>query len=104
MAPAVKPDPRWHIVSAAGPDGGDYTYRLELARGDESAYVDVQAWEDRRGDARIEVLGVAWAAVGDPVSEDAAQALREQPEHWLASVVLHWRGDAVRLDRQAVAS
>jgi hypothetical protein len=64
--------------------------------------VDVQAWERDAGD-RCEVLGVAWVDAGDAVSESAAEALRAQPEHWLASVVLGWVGRAVRLDTREAA-
>jgi hypothetical protein len=89
MSPAVKPDPRWHLVSAAGPDDGDHTHRLLLERGDESAYVDVGAWEDRHGDARIEVLG-EWP-MGDALGREAADALCSEPEHALAAAVLDGR-------------
>jgi hypothetical protein len=92
----------WHIAHVNGPCPDDgATYRLELHRGDgdalEMAYVDVQAWGEVLGD-RCEVLGVAWVDAGDPVSESAADALRQEPEHWLASVVLGWTGRAARLD------
>jgi hypothetical protein len=91
--------PRWHIVSAAGPDDGDHAYRLLLERGDECAYVDVMAWEDRHGDARIEVLG-AWP-VGDALGQEAADALRGEPEHALAAAVLDGRAYVLETRRAA---
>jgi len=99
MSPAVKPDPRWHIVSAAGPDDGDHTYRLLLERGGESAYVDVQAWEDRHGDACIEVLG-EWP-LADALGQEAADALRSEPEHALAAAVLDGRAYVLETRRAA---
>jgi hypothetical protein len=104
MAPAVKPDPRWHVVAAAGPyDDDNHTHRLELVRGEgdaaEHAYVDVGAWEDRHGDARIEVLG-EWPA-GDVLGREAADALRGEPEHALAAAVLD--GRAYVLDARRAA-
>jgi hypothetical protein len=80
---------RWHVTSAAGPDAGDYTYRLELARGEQVALVDVQAWEDRAGDAHVEVLG-EWP-LGDALGREAADALRSEAEHALAAAVLDGR-------------
>ncbi len=89
MAPAAKPDPRWRTVEAAGPDDDGLTYRLELERDGEHAYVDVQAWEDRYGDAHLEVLG-EWP-LGDAFGREAADALRSEAEHALAAAVLDGR-------------
>lgn len=99
MAPAVKPDPCWHIVSAVGPDDGDHTYRLELVRGDDHAYVDAQAWEDRHGDARIEVLGEC--PLGDALGREAADALRSEDEQALAWAVLDGRAYVLETRRAA---
>lgn len=89
----------WHLVHVE-PDSA-FGYRLELHRGEgehaEVAYIAVQAWPLDLGD-RLEVIGVVWVPAGDPISESAAQALREQPEAWLADVVLRWRGRAVELE------
>ena len=66
---------------------GDYMYTLELARGeDESAYVDVMAWETRAGDCHLVVVG----AERDAVSQSAAAWVAAQPEHELAVVVVDW--------------
>jgi hypothetical protein len=84
--------PIWHVVAVAGPDDGTHEHRLELVRGEadaaEHAYVDVVAFEDRHGDAHIEVLGTAWAEAGCPVSESAADALRYEAAH--AEQALAW--------------
>jgi hypothetical protein len=82
--------PTWHVLSVIGPDDGDHTYRLELVRGEadaaEHAYVDAQAWEDRHGDARIDVLGEQ--PLGDALGREAADALRCEDEQALAWAVL----------------
>jgi len=90
MAPAVKPDPRWHIVSVVGPfEDDNHTHRLDLVRGEgdlaEHACVDVAAWEDRRGDDRLEVLG-EWP-VGDALGREAADALRGECEQTLSYAI-----------------
>jgi hypothetical protein len=90
---------RWHVCATTGCDIGDYSYRLELKRGEQVAYVDVQAWEDRAGDARIEVLG-EWP-LGDALGREAADALRSEAEHALAAAVLD--GRAVQLDAQVAS-
>jgi len=84
MSPAVKPDPAWHIVSVVGPDDGAHEYRLELVRGDDHAYVDVQAWE-RHGDDHLEVLGES--PVGDALGREAADALRGECEQALSYAI-----------------
>jgi hypothetical protein len=96
MNPAA---PHWHVRPSAGCDIGDYSYRLELKRGEQVAYVDVQAWEDRAGDARIEVLG-EWP-ISDALGRQAADALRAEAEHALAAAVLD--GRAYVLDAQRAA-
>jgi hypothetical protein len=99
MAHAAKPDPRWRIAAVAGPDEDGLTYRLELVRDGEHAYVDVQAFEDRAGDARLEVLGEA--PLGDALGREAADALRSEAEHALAAAVLD--GHAYVLDARRAA-
>jgi hypothetical protein len=81
----------WHVRPSAGCDIGDYSYRLELerVRDGECAYVDVAAWEDRYGDAHLEVLG-EWP-ISDALGREAADALRSEAEHALAAAVLDGR-------------
>jgi hypothetical protein len=98
--------PHWHVRPSAGCDIGDYSYRLELERGEtggeQVAYVDVQAFEDRAGDARLEVLG-EWP-LGDALGREAADALRAEAarhESALAAAVLD--GHAYVLDARRAA-
>lgn len=79
----------WHVRPSAGCDIGDYSYRLELQLGEQVAYVDVAAWEDRYGDAHLEVLG-EWP-ISDALGRQAADALRSEAEHALAAAVLDGR-------------
>jgi len=95
----VVPSPAWRIVSVVGPDDGDHAYRLQLERGDETAYVDVQAWEDRHGDARLEVL--AECPAGDALGREAADALRCEDEQALAWAVLDGRAYVLETRRAA---
>jgi hypothetical protein len=100
----VVPDPAWRIVVADGPYADDnHTHRLELVRGDgdaaEHAYVDVGAWEDRHGDARLEVLG-EWPT-DDALGREAADALRGEAEHALAAAVLDGRAYVLAARRAA---
>jgi hypothetical protein len=77
----------WHIVTVSGPSEDDgLSFRLELQLGEQVAYVDVAAWEDRYGDAHLEVLG-EWP-LGDAFGREAADALRSEAEHALAAAVL----------------
>lgn len=81
------PNASWRIVAVRPRDF--HMYELELERDDgETAYVDVQAWDDVRARlGRVALLG----AEAHPVDQDAAQWVEAQCEDRLAGEILTWR-------------
>jgi hypothetical protein len=98
----------WHIVAVTGPFEDGLTYRLELERGElgaeQVALVLVHAFEDRRGDDRVEVLGAE--LLGDALGDDAAAALRGEAalhEAALSYAVQTWGGRPYALETRRAA-